>query len=205
MKLELNLKELKQSVRKSRIALENMQTENDKLTAKFIRKATDNLKYIAVTSIDKFYEDYEPHFYERTWELYNAYKVTVTEDSWSVDFNPEWIGDTHRVDPEFIFENSFIQGWHGGGTDGDDHPEPGVPYWRWPDVTITTAYGGQIRAFSHNSPWFTPALKSPSPYKEIVRKSNLYMDLELAKYYEEYNKNVDKFQKQIVRNLERIR
>ena len=205
MQLELDLKRLRKSVQQTRTAMDNMKKENDKLTEKFIRKAKENLKYIATTAIDKFYEDYEPHFYERTWELYNTYKITVTEDDWSIDFDSSWMGDTHRAEPEFIFENSFIRGWHGGGTSGDDHPEPGVPYWRWPDVTIYTEYGGKIKAFSHESPWFTPALRSPSPYKEIVRKSNLYMDLEIAKYYEAYNRNVDKFQRQARWNLERIK
>lgn len=208
MRIELDTKKLKRAIERSKNDIQSMKTKNEKLTTKFISKATDNLKYIASTSIDKFYEDYEPHFYQRTYDLYNTYRISVTEDEWKIDFDSSWMMNWHRVDeqdPEYIFENSFIRGWHGGALSGEGHPNPGVPYWRKPDVFVPTATGGSLLMFSHQSPWLSPALKSPSPYEEIVRKSNLYMELEIAKYHESYNENLDEMQRKVIRNLERIR
>ena len=98
MKIELDTTRLKKAVEQTRKSLDLTEEKNNKLTKKFISKATDNLKYIASSAIDKFYEDYEPHFYDRTYDLYNMYRVTVTEDEWHIDFDPAWSESWHRVD-----------------------------------------------------------------------------------------------------------
>ena len=206
MKLELDIKRLRKEVKRTRNSLKDLEEQNKKLTQKFVKEAKENLSYIASTAIDKFYEDYEPHFYSRTYDLYNTYRIKVDENEWSIDFDSSWMENWHRVDaqdPEYIFENSFIHGWHGGAISGEGHPNPGVPHWRIPDVIVTDGEG--LRAvFSDQSRW-VPSLMSPSPYKEIVRKSNLYMKLETEKYHAMYNQNVEKFQRQMSRNLGRIR
>lgn len=207
MRIELDINRLEKAVRNTKKALDEMKNKNEKLTKNFVKTATENLNYIAVSAIDKFYEDYEPHSYDRTFDLYNTYRIKVTEDEWNIDFDPSWMENWHRVDdedPEYIFENSFIHGWHGGAIAGMGHPNPGTPYWRLRNISIPTATGGEIKAFSSTSPW-VPSLMSPSPYKEIVRKSNLYMRLETSKYYETYNENINKFLRQAKWNLERIR
>lgn len=208
MRVELDISRLKKSVQRTRDALALMQEKNEKCTKQFITEATDNLNYIARSAIDKFYEDYEPNSYDRTFDLYNTYKIKVTADDWTIDFDSDFMEGMHRVDnqdPEYIFENSFIRGWHGGAISGAGHPNPGTPYWRFPDVIMQTRDYGTFLTFSENSPWFSPSLKSPSPYKEIVRKSNLYMKLETAKYHAEINENLEKFRRQMIWNLERIR
>lgn len=214
MQIELDISRLNKAVRNSKKALEDMKDKNEKLTKKFIREATENLNYISSSAIDKFYEDYIPNIYERTYDLYNTYKVTVTEDDWNIDFDPSFMKEWHRVDdqdPTYIFENSFIRGWHGGAISGEGHPNPGTPYWREPEPTNKMAQRGDsmvflgvLWIFTKESRWM-PSLMSPSPYKEIVRKSKLYMDLETAKYHAAFNQNIEKFQKQVRWNLERIR
>lgn len=208
MRIELDIGNLKENVAKTRKALEKMKVKNDKLTKSFISESSEELNYIAKSAIDKFYESYEPLMYERTYDLYHTYRITVTENEWSIDFDPSFMEEWHRVDakdPTYIFENSFIRGWHGGAISGEGHPNPGVPYWREPINFIEGAFGGKLWYFTQDSPWHSPSLMSPSPYKEIVRKSNVYMKVKIARYHSEYNANVDKFRQQMIRNLERIR
>lgn len=207
MRIELDISRVKKSVEKMRKAEQVLQETNQKLTNKFITQATENLNYIARTAIDKFYEDYEPHWYNRTYDLYNMYRVKVTEDEWSVDFDSTWSETWHRVDaqdPEYIFENSLVRGWHGGAISGEGHPNPGTPYWRLPDDFLPLDEDWILPLFSQSSPWVF-ALRSPSPYEEIVRKSNVYMRLETAKYYQTYNDNIDKFYRSAKYHLERIK
>ena len=207
MKISLDVTRLNRAVKNTRQALNTMKEKNEKLTKNFVKNAEENLRYIAVTEIDKFYEDYEPHSYDRTFDLYNAYRISVTPEEWRIDFDSSFMQEWHRVDeqdPEYIFENSFMRGWHGGAISGMGHPNPGIPYWRLPNKKIETATGGYIKTFSETSPWVF-SLMSPSPYKQIARKSNLYMKIETEKYKITYNENIDKFLRQAKWNLERIK
>lgn len=61
-----------------------------------------------------------------------------------------------KVDNTYIYENSFVRGWHGGAIDarkGPPHPDPGTPWWKAPVGEYTY--------------WLSPAAQGPSP-EEII-------------------------------------
>ena len=41
---------------------------------------------------------------------------------------------------EYIFDNSFLEGWHGGADKGPNHPFPGYPMYREPYPYYTNWY-----------------------------------------------------------------
>ena len=50
------------------------------------QRVKQGLEDIAEEAIDMFYESYSPHMYHRTNDLYNTYKVIVTDDRWAIDY-----------------------------------------------------------------------------------------------------------------------
>ena len=115
-----------------------------------------DIKRIAKQEVERFYEDYSPSMYERTWSLYGIYDDNVLlydDGEVYVDVrNPDIIPKTHRADrmvgDDFIYEHVFIGGWHGGAPIGDqvliptsnkkppelygdDNPPWGKKDWRW--------------------------------------------------------------------------
>ena len=89
-----------------------------------------------------FYDRYKPHRYRRKKSLFDAYKITKTKTGVKWDFSSEYMQKgLHRVDNEYIFQNSFIKGFHGGADRINNveksrykqpHPNEGTPYWRTP-------------------------------------------------------------------------
>lgn len=103
--------------------------------------------------ISKWYASYEPIIYKRQLRLTKAFRVTLDGTKYDVEFDSSFIGGN-----EYIFENSFMQGYHGGAISGEGHPSPGIPYWRTP-----------IPRFSE---WGRPALRSFSPYHRMISEMN---------------------------------
>lgn len=121
--------------------------------------------------VDMFYEDYTPHTYKRKQDLYNAYKVFIDDGDWGYEFGAHLMKKSHHQSNEYIYENSFVNGYHGGDDFGDDHPEPGVPWWKAPP---TLKY------------WYMPATQwGTSPYYEAYGKINDLIDLMSSEKYNE--------------------
>ena len=124
-----------------------------KIKIKTKKEIRENLEYIARTAVDMFYEDYMPRMYRRTYDLYNAYKIRVNDKVWEVETNPDFMKNTHggknKVKSDYIFQNSFVNGYHGGSTYGTDlygtpHPQPGTPYWMLYGRWYKEAAGGRV-------------------------------------------------------------
>lgn len=66
--------------------------------------------------VDKFYKEYTPIFYDRTYSLYEGYKFDRGNDGLSLNWetNENLIPDTHRASPEYVFHLTYELGQHGG-------------------------------------------------------------------------------------------
>lgn len=138
-----------------------------KIAWKKYRKA----EKICKKEIDRFYNEYSPMVYRRKYDLRNVYNLDVTKDGEFIfEFGHEFMQKQHRVSNEYIYDEMFKEGWHGGANKGPGHPDPGKNYWRTPSVN-DDEYG--IKAYSYW--WSIPAAKSSSPYNNIINKWNLYM------------------------------
>ena len=98
---------------------------------------------IFTTAVSYFYAGYTPRYYHRTYSLYKL--MSFSEEGGvltSYSFNPDKM-TTFRHPEEYgdsLYDYVFKKGWHGGSpkdtkTPADSpfaHPEPGVPYWRYP-------------------------------------------------------------------------
>lgn len=100
-------------------------------------------------AVDKFYESYTPNMYSRKEGLYKGAKVTADDSTWRLDTGSEFMTTSYKVATEYIYSNSFENGFHGGADSGPGHPEPGTPWWK--------AYGE----------WYMPATSGPAPEDSI--------------------------------------
>lgn len=68
-------------------------------------------------AIDKFYSDYDPIYYKRTWGMKNLFKPELKriDGGYQITFtySSEFFAGMHRND-NAVFEGSFVEGWHGG-------------------------------------------------------------------------------------------
>lgn len=86
------------------------------------------------------------------------------------------------VSNDYIFENSFVNGYHGGATGGKFHPNPGEPWWKVPKefkywLAPATQFGG--------SPYFM-AQDDMSKLMDDLRQEKLNkIDKILTKEYDE--------------------
>lgn len=111
------------------------------------KSVTQDLKKIARTSVDLWYESYDPIYYTRTNSLYKAYKVEQTSKNTITFFmGSEYMPKTHRVDStgatrngeSYIYQTMFVEGWHGGADyisdlkidEWGNHPMVGTPWYR---------------------------------------------------------------------------
>lgn len=89
--------------------------------------------------VDKFYKEYTPRFYDRTYSLYEGYKFDRGNDGLSLNWetNENLIPDTHRAAPEYIFALTFEHGQHGGSIkngllrSGLKDAEGNIYNWMW--------------------------------------------------------------------------
>lgn len=115
----------------------------------------------------KWYAQYEPFFYDRTGGLKDACKIEFKGSKYTIDFGYEYMDNVYndyknRDIRQYIYENSFVEGYHGGANDAkvgefngmpaNPHPSPGVPYYKeFPTYTF----------------WARPAIRSFSPYYKM--------------------------------------
>lgn len=148
--------------------LEDFLGTMEKISDKYEKLLRDELNYIAESTVDRFYEDYDPSSYQRYGDIYNTYKITVTRDEYEVnceiDYGYQYM--KHHGDlNSYLFDIVFEKGWHGGADNGFMHPEPGVPWYK----DLPEGYD-----------WLRRAARSDSPYEE--------MDYKIAEYIEKWNK-----------------
>lgn len=135
-------------------AVNNAKKRLDKMNEKYPKMYKNDLEEIGKSVIAHWYGTYDPIYYDRKMDLRNAWRVNLNGLDYSVDFDASLMEFNHRVSNEYIFENSFMHGYHGGAINGDGHPNPGIPYWRTPFPELTY--------------WGSPAVRSFSPYSRMV-------------------------------------
>ena len=136
------------------------------------KKAKREMTQIARMAVDNFYDSYAPHVYDRWGDLYNAFKVTVNNSIWKIDYKSNYMRYRHRVSNDYIFELSFIGGYHGGAVNGPNHPAPGSLY----GPNLIGSGIPYYREFPYYKTWTIPAKKSESPYLIIEDKIGNYFD-----------------------------
>ena len=104
----------------------------------------DDLDYIFVACIDKYYADFDPVFYRREGSLYHTYELTNKNGIVTRNFGPQYMPQAydhyHRVSNKYIYEQMFLKGYHGGAHTIDpdkveewgEHPKDGTPWYRTP-------------------------------------------------------------------------
>lgn len=114
--------------------------------AEYLAIAEEDLQTIANRVADDFYSDYNPKEYDRDFSLYDIFetKLKAGEDgNWSLSYNFEESYMNYRSGydgEDGLYDLVFRQGWHGGATDGPNHPAPGTAYWRYPGPYYTDWY-----------------------------------------------------------------
>ena len=130
-----------------------VETYNDlkkNLLKRALRDAYNAFKRISRNAVEDWYASYHPRYYKRTYDLKHIPKAEIYEKKQEVrwEFNPENLRYWHRIikksgseGKQYLYRNSFVEGWHGGAdwlgnnpAPGyeEPHPKPGVPYWRTP-------------------------------------------------------------------------
>lgn len=164
---------------------------------KELKHAFNQVKRRAVRA---WYSSYQPKYYARKLDLYKIPHFDIEGETVSIEFDENNMTKWHRVSNQYIYENSFVKGYHGGADDfkakkpkpfyDAPHPDPGVPYWRrpqeapWPPRQV--------------SPDFDPAL-DPTPYKyrywgaKAARSTSAY-DMIKSMFDEEVQIITDKYQ-----------
>lgn len=144
------------------------------LSKKMDREAETDLKQIARISIDKYYESYTPEYYDREYDLYNIFDISISSTRIAVDYDFNKLTRHEWAKRKYLFDYMFMQGYHGGDTRGPGHPAPGIPWYRG------TSKDSNTFAF-----WTVPAVQTDSPYEEIEYKSQQYIDDFIEKYNEQ--------------------
>lgn len=163
---------------------------------KLKKETYKDIDMIATRIITEFYEDYERSSYDPTGSLYEMYRIYYRDedDEWEIKYSPDFTTKKHRVSNDYIFENSFVQGYHGGADKainfkGKPHPSPGIPYYKNAKKNFLT--------------WLGPAEKSESPMKLIniaIREpiSNFKKKINvMSKRYSRANKELSEWVKLI--------
>lgn len=148
-------------------------------------------------AIEDFYDDYPPHLYKRKYSLRKAYKFTVKNGCYTIDFNYRYMKKHHRASNAYIYNLAFISGYHGGATSisekkinkwdnlgiNNRHPSPakyyggdipisgGTPYYRTPPKPGVDENGVWRPKYYQ---WGEPAEKSEPPFKKIIKEIHEY-------------------------------
>lgn len=151
----------------------------ENMNKKYPQKYKEELEEIGRSVISEWYATYDPIFYNRQMGLKHAWRVVLNGTNYRVDFDPELMDSSYDIDNEYIFENSFMNGYHGGAIHN------GIPYWRTPYPEFTA--------------WGRPALRSFSPYSRMVSEMNRKIKEIDKEKQDEFDKEIAKVQRAINR------
>ena len=132
----------------------------------YVKDLKEGLNNAGKKVIDEWYSDYIPNSYRRIYSLYKAFRVQVKSNGqYSVSFSYKYMSSFNHnsntkkpINNEYIFDNSCLEGWHGGADKGPNHPFPGYPMYREP--------------YPYYTNWYYIAEKSFSPYEQIMDEMN---------------------------------
>lgn len=169
-------------------SVESAKQKIEQMNKKYPLRYKDELEDVGNTVVAKWYASYHAYYYRSKESLFDAFKVILHGTDYSVEFDYTFM-NTHGEIDEYIFENSFIQGYHGGADKDKNgkHPHPGIPYWRTPFPTFKS--------------WGRPALRSFSPYNQMVAKMNKTIKQIDRDKQNEYDKIIDRVNNSISKIL----
>jgi len=153
----MRIRDLQRALNQVRKAKEKI----NKMNEKYPKMYKEELDEIGKSVIAKWYATYpDPIYYRRDGSLYFAYRITLDDKILIIDFDKKYMDEyVSREYNEWIFENSFEAGYHGGAIPGGKQISKGDEillqprYWRTPFPELTH--------------WGRPALLSFSPYKRM--------------------------------------
>lgn len=189
----MNKRNTERIIKKLEWAKKKCRETIDKTTKKYCVKIRVAFNKIKNDVVKEWYEDYggnlkiAPMGYHRTLGLLKISKIDVNKDTGDiiVRFDENNMTLWHRVSNEYIYQNSFVKGWHGGADKlgsspkpgyEEPHPNPGIPYWRTPQPD-EAAITGEL-PYEH---WFDhPAARTTfnglGPRDEIMRRFQIEFD-----------------------------
>lgn len=129
----------------------------------------EDINYIFETCIDKYYADYSPKFYKRTYAIKDIYKIKKSGTCIEWDVGADVMPSTHRVSNKYINDYMFELGFHGGAKSGKDHPSVGMPWYRTKPPVFTVNGEKPYMQWSKYS-----SKQSRSPSNEIDRELGRY-------------------------------
>lgn len=157
-------------------ALKKAKKKIEKMNSKYPELYKTELDEVGKSIIARWYSTYDPIYYHRTRSLYHAYKIYLNGTKLVVDFDKAYMDEyIDRQYNEWIYVNSFENGYHGGGIP----KEPGYgnfPYWRTPYPELTE--------------WGRPALMSFSPFNRMWIEMKKTADKITKQKQDEYDKAV---------------
>lgn len=128
--------------------LSSILKEIDSITDDSIRNAFDDVERDLDVEfshcVDKFYREYDPEYYDRTYALYEGYKFDRGTNGLSLNWETSGtlIPDSHRASPEYIFNLTYKLGQHGGSIKKGlwrtaiwDKDTKRLTSWEWGDPT----------------------------------------------------------------------
>ena len=146
---------------------------------RYSKRAAERMNKIGRLEVWRWYKSYSPFYYKRKRTLYYGFKVTGGNGVVTTIFSSKDMYKIHfvdQIDPNYIFHNSFIEGYHGGARDGIGHPMPGVPYYRTPYPDFTD--------------WSRPAVRTESPFERINKAFDEYVDETKERMFKEFKRKI---------------
>ncbi len=173
-------------------AIDKAMTSIDKLQSKYDKKFVDDLNDIGRQIISDFYSSYEPHLYRRKGSLKDVFRVTMSKNHvLTYEFSEDFLSADHRASNDYIYDISFIKGWHGGAPKSD---------YQWSPVDNQSLYyrapapGKGVRAYTH---WGRMAERTESPRDRMVEE----MDASIEQNMKEMQKQLDDITAYLKRHL----
>ena len=127
----------------------------DNIVALVFKKQFIHLRMIVA---DNFYKSYYPRYYQRHHSLKYMMYPYIEDYEFQFDLGidtPIYHAWHPRTTEQYLYMNTFEQGYHGGHRSGPGHPARGIPYWRTPHPTYES--------------WGKPAvLAEISPHDDII-------------------------------------
>ena len=145
----------------------------------FFANADKSVRELFNETIDQFYSEYTPGYYDRTESLYELIQSETSPEYLKIWMDPDNMSSFRNgySGEDGLYDLVFRRGWHGGADKGNvtrvhlpgndeaierstPHPESGTPYWRVPDPYYTA--------------WGRKAYRSDSPLEVLKLKLDDY-------------------------------
>ena len=158
-------------------ATEKAITKVNDMNKRYPRKYYNTAYEVCDNTITEWYSSYDPIMYNRRGSLYNMFEVRINGTKLLVDIDGEGLAGLD----EYLYNLTFIRGYHGGADKGEGHPQYGIPYWRKPIPQFTQ--------------WGRPAQRNFSPYYRIKTRLDKRLTEVDKERQKEYDNIVSKIQK----------